>query len=146
LVAFGFKGTGTTALVLMDNRQTPLAAVITSANEHESQHIERLLDAAVVPLPKKTHLVYDKAADSDPLRWRLLGRGITLIAPYRENRTDGRRLHYRHKRRLRQRWKIERTNAWLHRYGRLAIRKDRRADMFLGWTQLACLVTILQRF
>src|SRR4029079_11864486 len=108
--------------------------------------MERRMAAPVGPLPKKTHLVYDKAADSDPLRCGLLGRGITLIAPYRENRTDGRRLHYRHKQRLRQRWKIERTNAWLHRYGRLAIRKDRRADMFLGWTQLACLVTILQRY
>jgi len=52
LVATGFKGTGTTILVLMDNGKTPLAAVITSANEHESQHIERLVYAAVVPLPK----------------------------------------------------------------------------------------------
>ncbi|MFN0199446.1 MAG: hypothetical protein ACKVT0_22065, partial [Planctomycetaceae bacterium] len=41
-----------------------------------------------------------------------------------------RQLHHAHKQRLRQRWKIERTNAWLHRYGRLAIRKDRRADIF----------------
>jgi transposase len=130
----------------MDNQQTPLGVIIAAANEHESRHIERLVDAAVVPLPKKTHLLYDKAADSDPLRWRLEGSGIKLIAPPRRNRTDGRRLHYRHKQRLKQRWKIERTNAWLHRYGRLAIRKDRRADLFLGWTQLACLFTILQRF
>lgn len=130
----------------MDNQQTPLGVVITAANEHESQHIERLVDAAVVPLPKKIPLVYDKAADSDALRWRLKLRGITLIAPPRRNRTEKRRLHYRHKRRLKQRWKIERTNAWLHRFGRLAIRKDRRADLFLGWTHLACLFTILQRF
>lgn len=131
----------------MDNQQTPLSVVIAPANEHESQHIERLVDAMVIEPPrKKVPLVYDKAADSDPLRWRLMGRRITLIAPYRENRTDGQRLHYRHKERLRQRWKIERTNAWLHSYGRLAIRKDRRADLFLGWTQLACLNTILQRF
>jgi transposase len=131
----------------MDNGQTPLAAVITSANEHESQHIERLVDAMVLEPPRKTRpLLYDKAADSDPLRWRLASRGVTLVAPFRENRTDGRRLHYRHERRLRHRWKIERTNAWLKRFGRLAIRKDRRADLFLGWIQLACLFTILQRF
>ena len=146
MVAAGKKGTGTTALVLMDNDRTPLAAIITGANEHESQHVERLVDAAVVPLPKKIPLLYDKAADSDPLRWRLASRGVTLIAPPRRNRTDGRRLHPRHRQRLKQRWKIERTNAWLHRYGRLAIRKDRRADLFLGWTQLACLFTILKRF
>ena len=132
--------------MLMDNRQTPLGVVITAASQHESQHIERLIDAAVVALPKQTHLIYDKAADSDPLRDRLKSRGITLIAPQRRNRRAKRPLHYQHNRRLKQRWKIERTNAWLHWYGRIAIRKDRRADMFLGWTQLACLFTILQRF
>jgi transposase len=130
----------------MDNDRTPLAVIIAGANEHESRHIERLIDAAVVPLPKTAHLLYDKAADSDPLRWRLKLRGITLIAPRRRNRKIKVPLHYRHKRRLQQRWKIERTNAWLHRFGRLAIRKDRRADLFLGWAHLACLFTILQRF
>jgi transposase len=130
----------------MDNRQTPLAVVIAPASQHESRHIERLVAAAVVPLPKKTHLIYDKAADSDPLRWRLVGRGITLIAPRKRNRTDHRRLPLRHRHRLASRWKIERTNAWLKSFGRVAVRKDRRADLFLGWTQLACLFTILQRF
>jgi transposase len=130
----------------MDNAQTPLGVIIAAANEHESQHLERLVDAAVVELPRKVHLIYDKAADSDPLRARLSTRGITLIAPQRRNRKTKRPLHYRYKRRLKQRWKIERTNAWLQRYGRLAIRKDRRADLFLGWTQLACLFTILKRF
>ena len=130
----------------MDNAQTPLGVIIAAANDHESRHIERLVDAAVVPLPKNTHLLYDKAADSDPLRERLAARGITLIAPRRRNRKTKRPMHHRHKQRLKQRWKIERTNAWLHRYGRLAIRNDRRADVFLGWTQLACLFTILKRF
>ncbi len=130
----------------MDNQQTPLGVVITSASQHESQHIERLIDAAVVELPQNVPLIYDKAADSDPLRERLASRGITLIAPYKRNRKTKRPLHYRHQRRLKQRWKIERTNAWLHRYGRIAIRKDRRADLFLGWTQLACLFTMIKRF
>ena len=131
----------------MDNDQTPLGVVIASANAHESQHIERLVEAIVVESPRTpTPLVYDKAADSDPLRSRLFARGYRLIAPLRENRTDGRRLHYRDEKRLHARWKIERTNAWLHSYGRIAIRKDRRADIFLGWLQLACLFTILKRF
>ena len=54
---------------------------------------------------------------------------------------DGRKL-----RRKRHRWRIERTNAWLQSYGRIIIRKDRHGSMFLGWTQLACLFTILKRF
>ena len=142
----GRKGTGTTALVLMDGDRTPLGVVITPANEHESRHIERLVDSAVVELPRPCRLLYDGAADSDPLRERLAARGIDLICPHRANRVkppvqDGRKL-----RRRRHRWRIERTNAWLHTYGRILIRKDRLASLFLGWVQLACLFTIVKRF
>ncbi|HUU45879.1 MAG TPA: transposase [Acidobacteriota bacterium] len=132
-------------LVLMDGDRTPLGAVIAAAHEHESRHIERLVDSAVVELPDEHRLLYDGAADSDPLRERLAARGIDLICPHRANRVkppiqDGRKL-----RRRRHRWRVERTNAWLHNYGRIALRKDRSAIMFLGWVQLACLFTILKR-
>lgn len=130
----------------MDGDRTPLGVLIAPANASEGQHLERLLDTAVVPLPQPTRLLYDKAADSDPVRQRLAARGVDLICPHRKNRVkpptqDGRKL-----RRRRHRWRIERTNAWLQSYGRIAIRKDRLGPMFLGWTQLACLFTILKRF
>ena len=91
MVGTGRKGTGTTALVLMDADQTPLGAVITAADEHEVHHIERLVASAVVDLPAETRLVYDKAADCDPLRDRLADQGIELICPHRENRTKPKR-------------------------------------------------------
>lgn len=130
----------------MDGDRTPLGVVIAPANEHESRHIERLLEAAVVELPETCRLLYDGAADSDPLRERLAARGVDLICPHRKNRVkpptqDGRKL-----RRRRHRWRVERTNAWLQNYGRIIIRKDRHGLLFLGWTQLACLFTILKRF
>ena len=91
--------------------------------------------------------IYDKAADSDALRSQLTERGIDLICDHRKNRQktkrqDGRKLHCIRK----NRWKIERTNSWLHNYGRFTVRKDRLGMMFLGWTQLACLFTVLKRF
>lgn len=130
----------------MDGDRTPLGVLVTAANEGEVKHIERLLKTSVVPLPDEFRLLYDGAADSDPLRERLAERGVDLICPHRRNRVkpptqDGRKL-----RRRRHRWKIERTNAWLQNYGRLAIRKDRLGTMFLGWAQLACLFTIIKRF
>lgn len=133
-------------MVLMDGDRTPLGVLITAANESEVNHIERLLDASVVALPEETRLLYDGAADSDPLRARLKQRGVELICPHRSHRVkpatqDGRKL-----RRRRHRWKIERVNAWLQSYGRIAIRKDQLGSMFLGWSQLACLLTILKRF
>ena len=130
----------------MDADQTPLGVVITAANENEVRHVERLVESAVVELPLETGLIYDKAADSDELRDRLAARGIDLICPHRKNRTKPKRQDGCTLRRHRQRWKIERTNSWLHNYGRFTIRKDRLAVMFLGWTQLACLFTILKRF
>jgi transposase len=147
VVGRGRKGTGTTALVLMDGRQTPLGAIIAPANEHEVRHIERLVDSAVVDLPEQSRLIYDKAADSDALRDRLAERGMELICAHRSNRTkpkrqDGRKLRCAKT----SRWRIERTNSWLHNYGRFSVRQDRLGTMFLGWTQLACLFTILKRF
>jgi transposase len=147
MVGKGRKGTGSNILILMDGHQTPLGAIIAPANNHESRHIERLLDSSVVELPAPCLLIYDAAGDSDPLRARLAERGVELIAPHRKNRTkpptqDGRKL----RRYKRSRWRVERTNAWLHNYGRIAVRKDRLGMLFLGWTQLACLFTILKRF
>jgi transposase len=147
VVGKGRKGTGTHVLILMDGNQTPLGAIIAPANNHESRHIERLLDSSVVELPAPCRLIYDAAADSDPLRERLAERHVELIAPHRKNRTkpptqDGRKL----RRMKRSRWRVERTNAWLQNYGRIIIRKDRLGMLFLGWTQLACLFTILKRF
>ena len=133
-------------MILTDGNETPLAVAIAAADEHESRHIEPLLDAAVVALPDPTRLVYDKAADSDRLRERLRRRGVDLICPHRSNRKrpktqDGRKL-----RRYRHRWKIERSISWLHNYRRLVTRYEHRADLFLGFTKLACMFTILQRF
>jgi IS5 family transposase len=38
----------------------------------------------------------------------------------------------------RHRWIVERTLAWLARFRRLAIRYERRADLHLAFTTLAC--------
>lgn len=147
MVGKGRKGTGTHVLILMDGNQTPLGAVISPANHHESQHIERLIESSVVDLPARFDLIYDTAADSDPLRARLADDGVELISPHRSNRVKPPTQDPRKLRRFRQsRWRVERTNAWLHSYGRFIIRKDRLGILFLGWTQLACLFTILKRF
>jgi IS5 family transposase len=131
----------------MDGGQTPLGVIISPANEHEVQHIERLVDSAVVELPPRSRLIYDKAADSDGLRDRLAERGIDLICPHRKNRRKPKRHDGRTLRCVKHnRWRIERTNSWLHNYGRFIVRKDRLGMMFLGWTQLACLFTLLKRF
>ena len=43
----------------------------------------------------------------------------------------------------RRRWVVERTLAWLAQFRRLAIRYERRADIHLAFTTLACALVCL---
>lgn len=103
---------------------------------------ERTLDAAFVEeLPPR--LIGDKAWDGGALQARLKNeRGIDLIAPKKANSRrfqDGRKL-----RRYRRRWKVERLFAWLKRWRRIATRWEKKADNFLGFVQLGCIVLLLR--
>ena len=132
-------------MILVDGNGTPIGIEIASANEAEVNLIEELLDASVCDeVPPR--LLYDKAADSDPLRERLAERQIELICPHRKNRKrdplqDGRSL-----RRYKRRYIVERTISWLGNYRRLLIRYDRWDHIFAGFAQLGCLFTILKGF
>jgi transposase len=100
---------------------------------------------AAVPVPPGVPVVADRGYDSDPLREHLAGEGFTLVARHRRNRkrpptADGRRL-----RRLKRRWKVERTFAWLHSYRRVVTRFERRVDLYDGFVHLACAFMALNR-
>ncbi|MEZ6148174.1 MAG: transposase [Planctomycetaceae bacterium] len=68
-----------------------------------------------------------------------------MVCPHRDNRTkpptqdEDKLKHYR------DRWQIERSISWLHRFRRLVVRYERHDDLFLGFLQLACLFTTIQR-
>jgi len=132
-------------MVLVDGDGTPLSATIASASEAEVNLIEPLLDSRICEeLPER--LIYDRAADSDPLRQRLDARGLELICPHRRNRTrpatqDGRSL-----RRYGRRYRVERTISWLFNYRRLVVRYEYWNHLFAGFVHLACLFSILKRF
>jgi transposase len=131
-------------MVLVDGKGLPLAIDVDSASPAEVTLIETLLDQAVTYLPCR--LIYDQAADSDPLRTRLAKRGIELICPHRRNRVkpptqDGRSL-----RRYRHRWIIERTISWLQSFRRLVTRYEFYATLFHSFAKLACIMIVLRRF
>src|ERR687890_2057243 len=48
-------------------------------------------------------------------------------------------------RRCKRRWKIMRLFAWLGNLRRLVVRHERRADNFLGFVNLGCIVILLGR-
>jgi transposase len=88
-------------------------------------------------------VIGDKAFDSAKLAARLRERGIELVAPLRlgtkSRRQDGRKL-----RRYKKRWKVERLFAWLKQFRRISTRWDRKAENFLGFLYLGCMVILLR--
>lgn len=139
-------------MVVADGEGVPIGIQLASASPNEVTLIESTLEQVSVPRrgrgrPRKKpeRLIYDKAADSDPLRARLKRRGIDLICPNRCNKKrrtqDGRKL-----RRYRRRWKIERTIAWLQNFRRLVVRYERKITMFQAFVHVACLLITLRQF
>ena len=139
------RGKGTKIMVLTDGHGLPLGIDTASASPHEVTLIEPLLAKRVLQR-KPQRLIYDAAADSDPLRERLARRDIELICPHRKNRTKSPTQDGRAFRRYRRRWKVERSISWLQNFRRLVTRYEYHADLFHGFTELACLIVVLARF
>ncbi len=137
------KGKGTKIMLLVDREGTPLAVDITSASRNEVTLIELLLELRVInPAPER--LLYDKAADSDPLRLHV--QRIELICWHRSNRVRPPIQDGRAARRLSRRWRVEHTIAWLQTFHRLVTRYEYRDDILLGFVTLACMFITLRRF
>ena len=138
-------------MVVVDGQGVPLGSQLVSASPGEVTLAESTLARISVPRhgrgrpqQRPLRIITDRAYDSDPLRWRLLQRGMLLICPHRKSRrklslNDGRTL-----RRYRKRWKIERTFAWLGNFRRLLVRYDHQIRMYRAFFHLACLLITLR--
>jgi transposase len=138
-------------MVVVDGQGVPLGSHLTSASPAEVKLAEVTLQNIAVPRAgrgrpqqRPLRVIADRAYDSDPLRGRLLRRGILLIVPHRKNRrqlalNDGRTL-----RRYRKRWKVERTFAWLGNFRRLVVRYDRDLNRYRAFFHIACALITLR--
>ena len=100
---------------------------------------------AAVPVAAGTPVMADRAYDSDPLREQLAADGLRLVARHRKGRkrpptADGRRC-----RRLKRRWVVERTFAWLHSFRRVVTRFEKSMERYDGLVHLACAFIALGR-
>ena len=106
--------------------------------------VQQALEARFVEdVPER--LIGDKAYDSDPLDAELAAQGIQMISPHRKSRKKPKTQDGRPLRRYKRRWKIERLFAWLHNFRRLVTRWERKAQNFLGFVQLGCIIILLRR-
>jgi transposase len=140
------RGKGSKCMVLVERQGIPLGITIAAASPAEITLADATLNARVPPRRRKpTHLLGDRAYDSDPLRKRLAARGIVLTSPYRGNNLHRRYQDGRHLRTYRHRWIIERTIAWFGAFRRLVVRYERSTRMFLAFFQFAAALIALRR-
>jgi transposase len=132
-------------MLLVDGRGMPLAVNLHAANHAEVHLIQPLLDEHQLE-QYAPRLIDDRATDSNKLRDELAADGIRLITPHRRGRKD---IHSSHDcrvlKRYQQRWKVERTFAWLGNYRRLVTRDEHNPWHFLAFVMLACLHRLLHR-
>jgi IS5 family transposase len=118
---------------------------LSAANTHDSMLLEPMVDAVPAikgpggrpgrPRKRPAKLHGDKGYDYPRCRRALRVRGITpRIA--RRGIESSQRLG-------RHRYVVERSLAWLMGYRRLQVRYERRADIVLGFMQLACALICL---
>jgi transposase len=144
-VGYGKDGKGTKLMILTDGEGTPLSVTLAGANRAEVTRIESLIEHRVTRRKPK-RLLYDPAADSDPLRNRLKLQNVELICPHRKNRTRPPTQDGRSFRRYKRRYRVERTISWLKNFRRIVTRYEYYPHLFHGFAQLACLFTILRGF
>ena len=127
---------GTKHHVLTDAQGVPLAAEATGANTADIKGLLPLIaslpdledDHGEEQLPDRMYA--DRAYDSEPHRKILRWLGIEPFLAKR-NTEHGSGLGV-------YRWVVERTLSWLHQFGRLRVRRDRRGDIHDAFLKLAC--------
>lgn len=128
-----------------DARGVPLSVALSGANENERGYLLPLIDALPALRPNAGNrpdaVLADRGYDAEHLRQSLRERGIHARIVKRRRPGQGRSRDPQ----VPQRWTIERTNAWLHNYRRIAIRWERRPELYLALVQLACSLIICRR-
>jgi transposase len=149
------RGKGTKVMLVADGEGLPIGLMLASANHHELRLAAAALQTVRVPRrrgrPKQRpkELVADKAYDSKHLRRWLRSLKIKpTISPYqrrqRKRPKSGRPLKVGPGRG--ERWKVERTFAWLGSFRRLLVRHERYSRIFRAFFLVASIIISLRRF
>ena len=140
---------GSKLMLVVDGNGVPLGLHVDSARPNELKLVEATLQSIRVPQPRgrprqrPRALAADKLFDDQALRLRLRRRGIqphipTVARPHRKSPKRGRPLRVGPI--FHNRWKIERTFAWLKSHRRLAIRYERSVHLYRAFCLLALIL------
>jgi transposase len=145
------KGKGTKWMLVIDGTGLPLGFHLESANTAEVTLAEQTLDTIGVTRPhgrpkrRPVKLVADRAYDSSAFRAVLRRRGIGMCIPPKRRPVTWRAKRGRpvvaRPEEYRQRYKVERSFAWLGNHRRLLIRWERLFGVYRSF--FACAVMLL---
>jgi transposase len=150
------RGKGTKVMLVADGDGLPIGSELASANYHEIKLAASTLQSVRVPRrgrgrPKQwpKELVADKAYDSRSFRGWLLSRGIKPTIPHYERRERKRSRRGRPVAEAGpsygERWKVERTFAWLGSFRRLLVRHERYLSIFRAFVLVTFILVVLRR-
>lgn len=149
------KGKGTKWMLVIDGNGLPLGFHLADANIAEVKLAEQTLDTVRVlrprgrPKQRPKMLVADRGYESSVFRRTLRQRGIRMCIPSKR-----RPKHWKAKRGrpivarkddYRQRYKVERSFAWLGAFRRLLIRWEHLSSVYQGFFTVAVLLICLRR-
>lgn len=154
-VGLAKKGKGTKWMLVIDGNGLPLGFHLDSASRAEVRLAQQTLDTIKVARPhgrpkqRPKQLVADRGYDSGGFRHLLRRRGIrTCILPKRRptnwKAKRGRPVVAREDA-YRQRYKVERSFAWLSNFRRLLIRWEYLFNVYRSWFTVAVLLLCLRR-
>ncbi|HEV2459431.1 MAG TPA: IS5 family transposase, partial [Ktedonobacterales bacterium] len=150
------KGKGTKWMLVVDGNGLPLGFHLDSAAQAEVRLAQQTLDTIQVarargrPKQRPEKLVADRGYDSRALRRALRRRGLQMCIPPKRRPASWRPKRGRpviaRKDDYRQRFKVERSFAWLGNFRRLLIRWEHLFSVYRSWFAFALMVLCVRRW
>ena len=136
----------------MTEQSLPVAVAIGSGREHEGRKLTPVMESIHIsqakgrPRKRPRTLYADTKYDMPLNRFYLDGKGIRSQIPDNptRKRRPGRPRVFDEPTYHRIRSSIERFNAWIKAFRRVATRYDRLASVYMGFVHLACIVIYLR--
>lgn len=142
-------------MLVTDGEGLPIGLLVESAQKSEVRLAEATLATVRVarrPGRDRTRpgrLTCDRGYDSRPFRRYLRRRGIRHAIPLKRRPEAWRPRRGRPPEcdaaAYRERWKVERTFAWLFSYRRIVVRWERHVGVYRGFVLFACALICLNR-
>ena len=144
----------------VDANGAPLAVKLSAGNENERPYLLPLVDELLERGLQPDQVWADRGYDSNTLEQQLrarkiepriskrrrAGEPIPAGTPTKTVRRGNRKTARSRDPNARQRWPVERTNAWLKARRRIATRRDRKPETYLAFLQLGMILILIRSF